>query len=143
MELDSSQTESYGLFAAVLRNMEKFDEAEDFGRRAIEQFPKEPGLLCEPSNTLQYQFEFEEAEKYAREVLKITPHHGPALDTLAIVLIHTGSEEEVLELYKTALREMPDERTVNFNYALTLFCYGYLEEAWKQYKKYKKVAYNL
>jgi tetratricopeptide (TPR) repeat protein len=134
MELDSSETEAYGLFASVLRNMEKFDEAEDFGRRAIEQFPNEPGLLCELSNTLQYQFEFEEAEKYAREVLKINQHHGPALVTLAIVLIHTGSEEEVLELYKTALREMPDEKTVNFNYALTLFCYGYLEEAWKQYR---------
>ena len=133
MELDSSETEAYSHFAAVLRNMEKFEESQDFVQRALEQFPKEPKLLCELSNNLQCQFEFEEAEKYARQVLEINPHNGPALVTLAIVLIHTGSEEEVLDLYKTALELMPDEKIVNFNYALTLFCYGHLEEAWKQY----------
>jgi tetratricopeptide (TPR) repeat protein len=134
MEIDSSETEAYYHFAAVLRNMEKLVESEDFVRSALKQFPKEPLLLCELSNNLQGQFEFEEAEKYARQVLDISPNCGAAMVTLAIVLIHTGSEEEVLEIYKKALKEMPNEMSVSFNYALTLFCYGHLEEAWKRYR---------
>ena len=134
MELDSSETENYYLFASVLRNMGKLDEAEEFIRDAINQFPREPMLICELANNLQDQFEFEASEKYAREVLEINPNNGPALVTLAIVLLHTGEKEEVLEIYKNALVSIPNEPLVPFNYALSLFCYGHLEEAWKHYR---------
>jgi tetratricopeptide (TPR) repeat protein len=134
MEIDSSETEAYYLFSATLRLMEKLEEAEDFIRSAIKQFPKAQGLLNELANILMTLFKFEESEKYAREVLKINPHHGGALVTLAILLIHTGEEEEALELYKRAFECMPDEPVIPFNYALSLFCYGHLKEAWKHYR---------
>ena len=133
MEIDNYASDAFYLFSATLRQMEKLEEAENFVRSALIQFPDEPLLTCELANNLQSRFEFEESEKYIRRVLKLDPNHGPALVTLAIVLVHTGRKEEVLELYKKAIEVLPNNPTVTYNYALTLFCYGHLKEAWKHY----------
>jgi tetratricopeptide (TPR) repeat protein len=134
MELDSSKVTPFTSFAGMLRMMDKLDESEMFVRSALEQFPEDPLLLTEQANNLQFNFEFEESDKLSRKILKLHPFCGPALVTLAIVLVHTGDEEEVLELYKKAFEMMPDEPTIPYNYALTMFCYGNLEEAWKHYR---------
>jgi len=139
MELDSSKVEPFTSFAGMLRLMEKLDESEVFIRSALEQFPEDPLLLTETANNLQFNFEFKESEKLARKILKLYPLCGAAIVTLAIVLVHTGEEEEVLELYKKAFEMMPDQPTIPYNYALTMFCYGHLEEAWKHYRSRWKV----
>jgi tetratricopeptide (TPR) repeat protein len=134
MELDSSRSEAFSFFASMLRMMEKIEESESFIRASLVQFPDDLLLLTELAINLQFQFEFDESDKLARSILERAPYYGPALVVLAIVLIHTGEEEEVLELYKTAFEYMPEEPAVSFNYALTMFCYGHLEEAWKHYR---------
>jgi hypothetical protein len=133
MELDSSQITPYGYFVHVLRQMEKLDECENFIQSALEQFPEDPTLLAEKANNLTFKFEFKEAEELARKILIKHPFFVPAVVALAIVLVHTGEEEEVLELYKKAFQNMPDNPTIPYNYALTMFCYGHLKEAWKHY----------
>ena len=59
-------------------------------------------MLTEEANNLLFKFEFKEAEELSRKILKKHPFSVAALVTLAIVLVHTGEEEEVLELYKKA-----------------------------------------
>ncbi len=134
MELDNHQPRVFCAFSALLRMMDNLEAAERFTRDSLEQFPEDPHLLNELSHVLMSNFEFDEAEELARAVLKENPNFGPALIVLAIVLIHTGTEEEILDLYKKAFELMPDEQVVPFNYALTMFCFGHLEEAWKHYR---------
>jgi tetratricopeptide (TPR) repeat protein len=110
MELDSSKITPYGYFVHVLRQMEKLDECENFIQSALEQFPEDPTLLAEKANNLTFKFEFKEAEELSRKILKKHPFSVAALVTLAIVLVHTGEEEEVLELYKKAFEIMPTSR---------------------------------
>ena len=61
MEIDSSEAEAYYLFAAILRLMEKFEEAEHFIQSSIKQFPKAQGLLNEHANLLMTLFKFKDS----------------------------------------------------------------------------------
>ena len=133
MELDSSKPEYFALFASTLRLMEKIKESEDFVQTAIKIFPDDPNLLCELAINLQFQFEFSRSEELSRRIVDKYPWCGEAMLVLAIVLIHTGEKEEVLELFKELFKSMPDHPAVSFNYALTMFTFGNLEEGWKHY----------
>jgi tetratricopeptide (TPR) repeat protein len=133
LELDNNQPLVISTFASTLRMMENFVEAEKFTKDALDIFPDNPVLRCELAAIHQSLFEIDEAEILLRSILNDTPNFAPAVMTLAFILIHTGEEEEVMALFNKALELLPDEPEVPFNYALALFCYGHLEEAWENY----------
>lgn len=133
MELNPKETQVFAMFAAVLRLQEHFDEAEKFVREALLEFPKDPYLLLELGNTLQSIFEFDEAEELLRDLIERHPNFGPALMMLAVCLIHTGNQEEVLSLFDRCFEQAPDNSVLHMNYALTQFCFGNLKEAWEHY----------
>jgi len=134
MELDPNQPKVYTSFATLLRTMDNLEGAEEFTRSALTEFPNDPYLMTELAVNMQYQYEFDECEELARRVLADAPNFGPALICLAVVLVQTGEQDEILEIYKKAFELLPNEPAVPFNYALTMFCFGHLEEAWKHYR---------
>jgi len=134
MELDPSQPRVYTAFASVLRAMDNLDDAEQFTRAALAQFPNDPLLMTELATNMQYQYNFDECEKLARKVLADFPNFDLALICLAVVLLQTGEQEEVIEIYNKIFDLLPNEPSVHFNYALTLFSFGHLKEAWKHYR---------
>jgi tetratricopeptide (TPR) repeat protein len=134
MELDPRQPKFYTEFATVLRTMDNLDGAEKFTRAALAEFPNDPLLMTELATNMQYQYNFNESEELARKVLVDSPDFVLALICLAVVLLQTGEQEEIIEIYNKIFELLPNEPSVHFNYALTLFSFGHLEEAWKHYR---------
>jgi len=135
MELDSYQPMVYGTFCTLLRLMDLPHQSEKFARDALLEFPGNVFLQCEVAVNLQACLKLGEAEEILRSILQEHPHSGQALQILGIILIHTGQEEEIIEMFEKALLFLPDEAGVFFNYALALFSIGHLQEAWKYYRQ--------
>ncbi|MEM0951858.1 MAG: tetratricopeptide repeat protein [Cyanobacteria bacterium P01_H01_bin.74] len=74
------------------------------------------------------------AEKHLNIAVKEKPDFKDAVINLAILYCETGQIDEAIRKIRPLYRKLPDDPTVNFNYAIILFQNRDFEEAKEKYK---------
>jgi tetratricopeptide (TPR) repeat protein len=105
VDVEPVSATSLGSLGVVLREQEKYEEAEDFLIRAL---AIEESYMTRRALAIMYM-ELErlgEAEKVLREGLKLKQNHRERVEALAHFLWDTGQRKEADELYELA-KQMP------------------------------------
>jgi len=109
---------------AVRRRLADFYQQTGAARPATEQFellvkaaPNDVGSL----NNLAWllaETDTKRAESLARRAMAIVPQQAAIADTLGWVLIKAGKYAEAADILKRVIKEMPQDRSVRYRYAL-------------------------
>ncbi len=116
LKQESSHPFANYIMGSIMSSRGNYSQAKDFLQKSIEKERTAPAVndlawvclqLCENS----------EAERLAREALKISPDLYTALDTLGMVLLETGRLAEAEKLFNKAITLNPKDFRIQLNLA--------------------------
>ena len=123
---------NYGL---LLRDLGKFEKAENFLRKAIEIRPDISSTYSNLAAILRNLGKLEEAENFLRKAIEINPDLDIAYFNLGFILKDLGKLEEAEKNLRKAIEIKPDFAIAYLNLGNTLKDLGKLEEAEKNLRK--------
>jgi tetratricopeptide (TPR) repeat protein len=98
-------------------------------KEALTQFPQDPDLLFQSAQVEWLEDRNQEAETTLRQVLVSNPHHGPARQLLADVLIERNALADGEQLLISLLRDYPESADLYGRYARLMLRTLHLEKA--------------
>jgi Tfp pilus assembly protein PilF len=122
---DPSRCDAALRAAMLLDQQGKFEESEEYYRKAEKAQPGSAKVACNRGYSLYLQKRWPEAEAALREALTRQADLRPAHNNLGLVLARTGRADEALGEFRKAGLDEADAR-VNLAFALTL------QEAWPE-----------
>ncbi len=118
----------------VLIGLNRLDEAEDYGRRALALDPNSANACNSMGRICDALWRLEEAEAFFRRVLELRNGSGLELTNLSKVLLAQGRMEESMLLAERAYELYPKHIRVQFNLAMRLLRSGDLTRGWEMYE---------
>ncbi|MBU7011755.1 MAG: tetratricopeptide repeat protein [Theionarchaea archaeon] len=122
-------------YAILLYEINRFEEAEDHYKKALDINPEDADAHNNYAILLYEINRFEEAEDHYKKALDINPEYADAHYNYAILLEEINRFEEAEDHYKKALNINPEDAKAHNNYAILLEEINRFEEAEDHYKK--------
>jgi len=97
--------------------------------QALAQYPQDPDLLFHSAQAEWLDDENEAAEKTTRQVLLVDPHHAPARQLLASMLVERGEYADAELLLIGLLRDYPESAELYGRYSRLMLRALHLEKA--------------
>ncbi|HEX5161450.1 MAG TPA: tetratricopeptide repeat protein [Steroidobacteraceae bacterium] len=104
-------------------------EAKRLLAQALAQYPQDPDLLFHSAQAEWFDDENETAEKTVRQVLVVDPHHAPARQLLAAMLVQRGEYADAELLLIGLLREYPESAELYGRYSQLMLRTLHLDKA--------------
>lgn len=104
-------------------------------KRASDVFPKESGIWHNLAKCCYGVQKLEEAEKYFKQALKITPNYINSLDGMGLISLNRCEYGMAIEYCNRALAEEPDLMDSLVNRGMAYLALGRWREGWDGYDK--------
>jgi Flp pilus assembly protein TadD len=129
IEIDPKDTEAHYNLGNTLKELNKFEDAEESYKKAIKLKPDYAEAHNNLGITLKELTKFEDAEIYFRTVITLRPDYAEAYNNLGNTLKELNKFEDAEESYKKAIKLKPDYAEAHNNLAIMLRELGKLEDA--------------
>lgn len=128
----------YNNLANALAKQDRFTEAEENYRQALEVDPNFEAAHFDMGNLFARQGKLDEAREQYQETLKIAPDFAEAHNNLGNVLAAQGDLENAIQHFRQALR-LGLTHSAHFNLGNALVRQGRIEEAMDQFQEALKI----
>ncbi len=137
------KAEAHNNYANLLKELKRFDEAEDHYKAALKATPDHAAAHYNYANLLKELKRFDEAETQYKAALKARPQDAATHNNYANLLKELKRFHEAEKHYKAALKARPDYAKAHNNYANLLDELKRLDEAEEHYKAALKARPDL
>ncbi len=124
----------YGL-GVELQSQDRFDEAIDRYRRAIEIKPYYAEAHYNLATVLRSQEKINEAISHYRQAIQVKPDYAAAYYNLAMALESQGKLDKAVSYYYEALKYQPDDIESHNNVGIIFVSQGRFDEAIKHFRR--------
>lgn len=129
----------YNNLANALAKQDRFTEAEENYRQALEVDPNFEAAHFDLGNVFARQGKLDEAREQYQETLKVAPDFAEAHNNLGNVLAAQGNLENAIQHFRQALRLGLTHSETHFNLGNALVRQGRIEEAMDQFQEALKI----
>lgn len=126
---------SWSALGGIARDTQRYEEAENAFRRALELAPIDSIVLNDLALVLSKRGQLDEAERCYRQAIEHNPEHADAHNNLGVLLKRTGRPDAAAAAYRRALQVRPDYPQAHNNLGVLYKESGRLAEAEIDYRR--------
>ena len=129
------RSRAYNILGVLLKNQQRYEEAEQAYRQAIELDPNYAKAYYNLGILLDDQQRYDEAEQVFRQTIELDPEYAWAYNHLGILLADQQRDAEAEQAYRQAIEHDPDDAKAYYNLGILLYNQQRYDEAEQAYRQ--------